>query len=386
MIDKGIFSVIITKDNVSDEKTRQMKTQLLTREEFKENVFKRDGGKCVCCGLTEDKNVKLDAHHIIERRLWDDGGYYLDNGVTLCDQGEAGCHFKAETTKISVETLRELAGIEAKLLPEDMYPDHIYDKWGNIVLEDGRRTKGPLFNDESVQKVLQKHPDFGSMFLEYVKYPRTYHLPWSLGKTDDDRTLKNTSIFQGKKVVVTRKMDGENFSGYRSYCHARSIDGRSHPSRDWAKNFWSQRSYEVPEGWRVCCENMYAVHSIRYENLESFLLGFSIWDDNNMCLSWDDTKLWFDLLEIPMVPVLYYGDYDEDAIKKLYDEKKDWEDHEGYVIRNAEAFHYKDFKTNVAKFVRQNHVQTVKHWMYGQRIEVNGMKSDEPEEDTGFKM
>jgi len=362
--------------------------KLFTRDEFKNNVFKRDNNMCVCCGVNESGSIKLDAHHIIERRLWDDGGYYIDNGVTLCDQGENGCHFKAETTEFSVEYLREKVGIQNKVLPEDMYPDHIYDKWGNIVLEDGRRTKGPLFGDESVQKVLQKHPDYSSMFLEYVKYPRTYHLPWSPGKTDDDRVLKNTSVFDDKMVVVTRKMDGENFSGYKNYCHARSIDGRSHPSRDWAKNFWSQRSYELPEGWRVCCENMYAVHSIKYDDLESYLLGFSIWDENNNCLSWEDTKLWFNLLDIPIVPVLYYGKYDEEKIKKLYNEKTDWENHEGYVIRNADAFSYKDFKTNAAKFVRPNHVQTIKHWMFGQKIEPNGLKVEEPEdnETSSFKM
>ena len=361
---------------------------LLTREEFKDSVFQRDGHQCICCGATESNSVKLDAHHIIERRLWEDGGYYIDNGVTLCDQGENGCHFKAETTEYSVEYLRERAGILKKALPEDMYPDHIYDKWGNIILEDGRRTKGPLFGDESVQKVLKKHPEYNSLFLEYVKYPRTYHLPWSPGKTDDDRTLKNTSVFEDKIVVVTRKMDGENFSGYNNYCHARSIDGRSHPSRDWAKNFWSQRSYELPEGWRVCCENMYAVHSIKYDNLESYLLGFSIWDESNNCLSWEDTKLWFSLLEIPIVPVLYYGIYDEAKIKNLYNEKADWENHEGYVIRNAESFSYKDFKANVAKFVRPNHVQTIKHWMFGQKIEPNGLKTENKEENaqSSFKM
>ena len=365
---------------------------LLARDEFRTQVFERDRHRCVVCGNGLHNGHKIDAHHIIERRLWTDGGYYLDNGATLCDDGKDGCHYKAETTYLSVEDVRRFAGIEKVILPEDMYPDHVYDKWGNVILADGRRTKGPLYNDESVKKVLAdfNRPIYISMgeelvgdlepiqFVEYVKYPRTYHLPWSPGKTEDDRTMQDLSVFEGKRVIVTRKMDGENFSGYRDYCHARSVDGRSHYTRDWAKNFWMQRSYELPEGWRVCAENLYAVHSIRYEDLPGYLLGFSIWNEYNQCLSWDDTVEWFNLLDIPMVPVLYDGIWDEAKIKSLYNEKTDLNTHEGYVVRLADAFDYRDFKASVAKFVRANHVGTNAHWMYGpgRQHELNNLRAD----------
>jgi hypothetical protein len=349
---------------------------LLTRDEFRRQVFERDGHRCVICGVKENDFVRLDAHHIIERRLWGDGGYYTENGATLCDDRKRGCHYKAETTELSVEDIRIAAGIEKIALPEDMYYDHVYDKWGNVILDNGKRTKGPLFNDESVQKVLSHHPDFDTLFVEYVKYPRTYHLPWSPGKTEDDRTFQNLSVFEGKRVIVTRKMDGENFSGYRDYCHARSVDGRSHYTRDWAKNFWMQRSYELPEGWRVCAENLYAVHSIRYENLPGYLLGFSIWNERNECLSWDETVEWFTLLDVPIVPVIYDDIWNEEAIKKLYNENTDRDTHEGYVVRLADSFEYRNFKTSVAKYVRANHVATQKHWMYGagRQHETNGIE------------
>lgn len=352
--------------------------QLLTREQFREIVFKRDSYKCVVCGNGLHNGYEIDAHHIIERRLWINSGYYIENGATLCDQGGKGCHYQAETTEISVEDIRRAAGIEKIVIPEDMYSDHVYDKWGNIVLESGKRTKGPLFNDHSVQKVLRNHPDFDNLFVEYVKYPRTYHLPWSPGATDDDRIMHDLSHFVGKRVIVTRKMDGENFTGYQNYCHARSVDGRSHYTRDWAKNFWLSKSYELPDGWRVCAENLYAVHSIKYTNLPSYLLGFSIWNELNECLSWDETVEWFSLLDIPMVPVLYDGIWDETIIKLLYDEKTDSATHEGYVVRIAESFEYKNFKKCVAKYVRKNHVTTNAHWMYGhsRKHELNIIASD----------
>ena len=42
---------------------------LLTRDEFRNKVFERDRRRCVICGAT-NFDARLDAHHIIERRLW----------------------------------------------------------------------------------------------------------------------------------------------------------------------------------------------------------------------------------------------------------------------------------------------------------------------------
>jgi hypothetical protein len=47
--------------------------------------------------------------------------------------------------------------------------------------------------------------------------------------------------------------------------------------------------------------------------------------------------------------------------------------HEGYVVRDAGAISYSAFRHSVGKFVRANHVQTVKHWMHGQPIVRNGL-------------
>ena len=165
---------------------------LLTRDRFREGVFARDGHKCVICGAPGK-----DAHHILERRLWPDGGYYLANGATLC----ADCHLKAEGTALSVEEVREAAKITHFPLPEHLYTDQIYDKWGNPVLPDGHRLRGELFGDESVQKVLRQYIDVDSVFRAWVKYPRTYHLPWSPGATKDDRTLPDVSHFATPRAM-----------------------------------------------------------------------------------------------------------------------------------------------------------------------------------------
>lgn len=329
---------------------------LLSRDDFRESVFKRDGYKCVVCG----DSGKLDAHHIIERRLFSDGGYYTSNGVSLCEP----CHLKAESTEITCEELREKAGIQDVVLPDDFYSDCRYDKWGNIYIG-LKRTKGPLFFDESVQKIIKGE------FTDYVKYPRTYHLPWTGSSTKDDRILKDTSQFCGQNVVVTEKLDGENASCYKDYFHARSLDGNDHWTQDWLKNFHAGFKFDIPDGWRICGENLFALHSIPYDNLSSFFFCFSIWNNRNQCLSWDDTLEWCDLLGLQHVPVLWEGKFDEDVVRNI---RLDTVHQEGYVVRVRRAFNYGEFSKCVAKFVRPNHVRnTVHNWKSGY-IEKNKMR------------
>ena len=145
--------------------------QLLTRDQFRDGVFARDNYRCVFCG-----EPAVDAHHIIERRLWPDGGYYLENGASVCQKH----HLECEMTLISVESVREACGLSnvTPCLPPHMYDDAVYDKWGNIVLGPSRRLRGELFDDPSVQKILGQGGVLG-FFEKYVKYPRTFHLPWS---------------------------------------------------------------------------------------------------------------------------------------------------------------------------------------------------------------
>lgn len=192
------------------------------------------------------------------------------------------------------------------------------------------------------------------------KYPKTYHLPWSPGLMNEDRLMPSVP-FDGKRVIVTEKMDGENTSLYNDHIHARSLDSVHHPSRDWVKGFWSSIKHEIPYGIRVCGENMYALHSVAYNNLESYFLGFSVWDGEE-CLDWDTTLDWFELLGVTSVPVLYDGVYSRGVLEEIW-YGMDPEQNEGYVVRLASSFTIKDFHTSIGKFVRKNHVQTDELWM-----------------------
>jgi hypothetical protein len=207
----------------------------------------------------------------------------------------------------------------------------------------------------------------------HKKYPRTFHLPWSLSRTEDDKTLSQEAVdqmFAGKEVVVTEKLDGENTTIYSDgYCHARSVDSRHHPSRSVVKALAASVACDLPAGWRLMGENLYAKHSIEYNKLPSYFILFAIADENNQSLSWNDVEEYAELLELNTAPVIYRGLWNEDAIKALWPFPSSFGGHsEGYVVRTVSGFSIENFPNHVAKFVRSGHVQTKKHWMHTQVV------------------
>lgn len=199
-------------------------------------------------------------------------------------------------------------------------------------------------------------------------YPRTGHLAWSPGVASDDVRVADLDGLRGREVVVTEKMDGENTTLYRDGLHARSLDSGHHPSRAWVKALQGRIGALIPDGTRVCGENMYARHSIAYEDLESWFYGFSVWD-GEWCLGWDETVSFLRRLGIPAPPVLWRGVFDERALRAL---KLDPARQEGFVVRTVDGFVREEFGRRLAKWVRPHHVQTDTHWMHAALVE-NGL-------------
>ncbi|WP_405763368.1 RNA ligase family protein [Streptomyces sp. NBC_00045] len=195
-------------------------------------------------------------------------------------------------------------------------------------------------------------------------YPRTPHLPWSPGAAADDVRAVGLPGLAGREVVVTEKLDGENTTLYADGLHARSLDSGHHPSRAWVKGLQSRIGAGIPAGWRVCGENLYARHSLPYEDLDSWFYGFSVWDGEH-CLDWDRTVGFLRGVGVPTPRVLWRGVFDERALRKL---RLDTARQEGYVVRTVAGFARADFGRSVAKWVRGGHVQTDAHWMYAQVV------------------
>jgi hypothetical protein len=90
---------------------------------------------------------------------------------------------------------------------------------------------------------------------------------------------------------------------------------------------------------------------------------FSIWDENNICLPYELTRDFCNKNGFHHVPVISHSIWSgEDYLSKAFMEG--YSKHEGYVIRLSKEFEYENFDRSVAKYVRENHVQTDKHWMH----------------------
>jgi hypothetical protein len=191
------------------------------------------------------------------------------------------------------------------------------------------------------------------------KFPKTFHAPWSLGITNDDKIHKNMDCFIGKEVVVLEKRDGENANLDKWGTWARSVDSTGGELRTRMRSIYSRIGHQLSDNQRICGENLQYEHSIRYENISAFEV-FSIWDGPKR-ESWDDTVLMCEVLDLVHVPVLWRGIYDENEIRKV-ERTMDFTKQEGYVITTVSGFDIRDYDKYVAKFVRKGHVQTDEHW------------------------
>ncbi|MBL3610599.1 RNA ligase family protein [Rhodovulum sulfidophilum] len=202
------------------------------------------------------------------------------------------------------------------------------------------------------------------------KYGRTFHLPFSPGATSDDKVMSSLEGLMAEDLVVTEKMDGENTTIHAGGSHARSPDSRYHPSRDWLKAFAAGIFPYLAESERIVGENLYARHSVAYDALPSYFLGFA-WIVGDEIQSWDLTQARFGELGIQPVATLYRGAYRtglfEDLARAL-----DLSRQEGFVARIAGSFPESDMPRRMGKYVREGHVQSEIHWMKAELI-ANGL-------------
>ena len=208
------------------------------------------------------------------------------------------------------------------------------------------------------------------------KYPRTFHLPWSPGGTNDDKRLERAGHLVGEPLTITVKMDGSNVCLEQNAVYARSHNGSpSHPSFDMLKQLHAQIKHLIPEKAQIFGEWLYARHSIAYNDLPNYLMVFGVRHlDQNYWASWEEVEVWAEELGVPTVPVL--------ATEKVFGSEEDLRnytlrqvrpDREGVVVRLFEEFLDDRFHMSVAKWVRFNHVQADDHWAHREMAR-NGLK------------
>lgn len=335
----------------------------MTRGEFRERCVDRDGGQCLvpACDsrVTEDPDGPGEVHHILERKLWDDGGYVPRNGASVCNEH----HRLAESNIIPPQAFWRWIGVTDPPLPNDrLVTDKDVNKWGEAL-------PTPRWQE----------------YRDYIKYPSTRHLPWSHERDDDDTAHSSIEFLTRYPLVVTVKMDGGNCMLVKDMDNPiRARNGRHADKEhfDMAKQwYWENDLYsQLPEHYQVFGEWLYAKHSIHYgcdcdepcedigPALRDYFQVFGVYDTRyQLWLGWNETVEFADRLGLTMVPKVgeFYFEEPYEAWDELYDLSQTVVDdgHEGIVVRSAHPFHYGQIEQRLGKYVRPGHVkEDEKHW------------------------
>jgi len=236
-----------TKKSINISKT----DKLLTRSEFNQLALERDSHKCLFCHET----LNLAVHHIMDRALFDDEGYYLDNASTLCPEH----HLLAEQGGLSCQEIRDKINITMIVLPQGYKQNLEYDKWGKPMKE-------------------------------LIKYPRTKHIAGSSIQRGDSKNTIPFSELEGKFLVVEEKIDGANTGisfnqdcELKLQCRGHFLEGKGDwPEFDMFKswgNTWKNQLFDIlTDQYIMYGEWMGAFHSIYYDELPHLFMEFDIYD------------------------------------------------------------------------------------------------------------
>lgn len=215
--------------------------------------------------------------------------------------------------------------------------------------------------------------------MQSEKYGRTYHYPFSPGTTSDDRINHDywNDLQHIHALVHTEKLDGENncLNKYGVFARSHAAPTTS-PWTASLREFWQRVRGELGD-LEIFLENLYAIHSIEYQNLEHHFYVFAV-REHDRWLSWEEVKFYAGLLELPTVPEIEIEPtpIDRDVFKQKINNIVRTAGTlvpvdtvtgklctmEGIVSRNAAAFSTDAFAHNVFKWVRKGHVKTSKHW------------------------
>jgi hypothetical protein len=214
------------------------------------------------------------------------------------------------------------------------------------------------------------------------KYPRTKHLHFSPGGTNDDKMISSLEFESWFKdgAIITEKLDGSNVCITSESVFARSHSGPpGHPS--FKPLIERHKTLTIPDGLSIFGEWCYAVHSIKYLCLKDHLNIFGIRDDKTgLWYSWSEVEYICNSLGLVTAPVILqvcaHNIIDLQALIESFARLSSvyGPTREGLVIRSAVNEVKMDvdgFLTNIAKWVRKDHVQTDDHWTTQKIIKQN---------------
>lgn len=135
------------------------------------------------------------------------------------------------------------------------------------------------------------------------------------------------------------------------------------------KQLSAQISFLLPESIQLFGENMFGIHSIEYDRLESYLYVFAALRDGTQWLPWDHVTELANEIGVPTVPVVARRQFSsleevERVMKKGMGNTSQCGscNPEGFVIRTVRGYPYEALEGHTAKYVRAGHIQTEESW------------------------
>ena len=87
--------------------------------------------------------------------------------------------------------------------------------------------------------------------------------------------------------------------------YSRSTNSEAtHPSFGPIKQLAAEFSYFIPQNLQLFGENMFGVHSLEYDGLESYIYLFAGIEDGSKWMAWDHVTELANEISVPTVPVL----------------------------------------------------------------------------------
>lgn len=174
------------------------------------------------------------------------------------------------------------------------------------------------------------------MASQFVKFPRTPHLTWLSSKPlREDRVLSRAEVteFLRGKVVVEEKVDGANVGISVSVENKLLVQNRGafieHPAPVQFQPLWnwlnarsSQLVSALGQNFILFGEWCYAVHSIHYDKLPDWFIGFDVYDRTaDRFYSSDRRDHFFSTLNLFSVPRVGKGHYSMPQLVRILNEQ-----------------------------------------------------------------
>lgn len=220
------------------------------------------------------------------------------------------------------------------------------------------------------------------------KFPSTTHLAWlGEGKVRGDKVMSppEAVVFLDRTLVIEEKMDGANlgisvgkdeqlqFQNRGNRLQDR-LNGQWERLRNWAAIHHSVIQRHLAMGLILFGEWCYARHSVAYDRLPDWFLGFDVFDTTTQRF-WSTRRRneLLAALNIQAVPTIAEGRFTLSQLSSFLELPGAYtsEQREGLYLRAEDA----DWLTARAKLVRPTFTQQIaEHWM-SRPLEVNRLDS-----------